>query len=109
MPTRLCAEAGCPNPATYRGRCHEHARQTNRATHRNRRIYNSRRWQLTRRLVLHDQPICARCDNALATDVHHIVDLEAGGDPWARANLEALCHSCHSQVTRHGQHGQAAT
>jgi 5-methylcytosine-specific restriction protein A len=101
MPTRLCLNAGCPNPATYRGRCAEHARTTNRATHRNRTIYNSKRWATTRSSVLFSHPLCP-C-GAIATDVHHIVDLEQGGDPWARANLQALCHPCHSRTTRQGQ------
>jgi hypothetical protein len=86
MPTRLCLNAGCPNPATYRGRCAEHARTTNRATHRNRTIYNSKRWATTRSSVLFSHPLCP-C-GAIATDVHHIVDLEQGGDPWARSNLQ---------------------
>jgi 5-methylcytosine-specific restriction endonuclease McrA len=35
----------------------------------------------------------------IATDVHHIVDLADGGDPWSRANLEALCAPCHGRTT----------
>jgi 5-methylcytosine-specific restriction endonuclease McrA len=103
MPVRLCLEPRCPNPATYRGRCQAHARTTNKDTHRNRSIYNSKRWALTRRAVLHDQPICTTCDQALATDVDHIVAIEAGGDPWARHNLQGLCQSCHSAKTRQEQ------
>jgi 5-methylcytosine-specific restriction protein A len=101
MPTRLCLNAGCPHPATYRGRCVHHARTINRATHRNRGIYNSAKWRHTREVVLSEQPLC-EC-GAIATDVHHIVDLEQGGNPWARNNLQALCHSCHSVLTRRGQ------
>jgi 5-methylcytosine-specific restriction protein A len=104
MPTRLCAEPGCPHPAHYRGRCPAHARTTNRTTHHNRTIYNSRRWQLLRRRVLFEQPICATCDDAIATDVDHITAIEAGGDPWSRANLQGLCHACHSIKTRAEQH-----
>lgn len=103
MPTRLCAEPGCPHPATYRGRCPSHARTTNRHTHRNRTIYNSKRWQLLRKRVLFEQPICNACDTALATDVDHITAIEAGGDPWARANLQGLCQPCHSAKTRQEQ------
>jgi 5-methylcytosine-specific restriction protein A len=101
MPTRLCLNAGCPNPATYRGRCPIHARHVNQAIHRNRTIYNSKRWATTRSSVLFNHPLCP-C-GAIATDVHHIVDLEQGGDPWARNNLQALCHPCHSRITRQGQ------
>jgi 5-methylcytosine-specific restriction protein A len=101
MPTRLCSEPRCPHPATYRGRCATHNRSTNRATHRNRHIYNSKRWAILRLRVLFDHPLCP-CGQ-LATDVHHPKDLDKGGDPWARSNLQALCHACHSRLTRRGQ------
>lgn len=101
MPTRLCLEPRCPNPSTYRGRCQTHARIVNQATHHNRRIYNSARWQHTRNKVLFEQPLCP-CGH-IATDVDHIVAIEAGGDPWARHNLQGLCRSCHSAKTKQEQ------
>jgi len=101
MPTRPCAERTCPEPATYRGRCAVHQRQRNRDTHRNRHIYNSKRWKILRAWFLFDNPLC-KC-GAIATDVHHIQDIEQGGDPWAPSNLEALCHPCHSAETRKRQ------
>lgn len=97
MPIRLCSTTGCPEPATYRGRCPDHARTHNQATHRNRHVYNSKRWKMTRRRVLFEQPLCP-CGN-LATDVDHILSIEEGGDPWNQANLQALCASCHSRKT----------
>lgn len=102
MPIRLCLAAGCPRPASYRGYCAEHARVRERRTNRvGKAIYNSTRWKHTRRRVLFLQPLCAveGCGE-IATDVHHRVDLADGGDPWARSNLEALCHRCHSAKTR---------
>jgi 5-methylcytosine-specific restriction protein A len=103
MPTRLCLNAGCPNPATYRGRCPTHARHVNRATHRNRTIYSSKRWEMLRRRVLFEQPICAICDDALAIDADHIRPIESGGAPYERANCQGLCKSCHSAKTRREQ------
>lgn len=105
MPTRLCSTPRCPHPATYRGRCPDHARTNNQATHRNRRIYNSKRWAILRRAILNEQPICAGCDNALATDADHITPIHQGGDPWAPANLQALCATCHGRKTKQEQHG----
>jgi 5-methylcytosine-specific restriction endonuclease McrA len=106
VPTRLCLEPRCPQPATYRGYCAEHARTTNRATHRNRRVYNSKRWQLLRRAVLFDQPLCASKDcDVIATDVDHIVPIEQGGAIWDRQNLQPLCAQCHGRKTRAEQHG----
>lgn len=102
MPTRLCSDYsqghGCANPATYRGYCTTHAQQRNRETHTNKSIYNSKRWAVLRRSVLFNHPLCA-CGE-IATDVHHIKDIDKGGDPWSRANLMALCHPCHSKITR---------
>ena len=100
MPVRLCADPRCPNPAVHRGRCAEHARQVNRDTHRNRHIYGSKRWQLLRRHVLLEQPLCACGCGRLAEDVDHITPLDRGGAPFDRSNLQALAHSCHARKTR---------
>ena len=96
MPVRPCTEPRCPQVATQRGRCPDHAR---RDTHRNRQIYNSKRWRILRRHVLHHNPICQHCDRELATHVDHIRPTEQGGDPWSIANLQALCR-CHGRRTK---------
>lgn len=107
MPIRLCLEPRCASPATYRGRCGRHARARERTTHPNKGLYNSRRWQYTRRKQLYHHPMCAHCLNegreVLATDVDHIRPVEQGGDPWSFTNLRSLCHSCHSRITRAAQ------
>lgn len=103
MPIRLCLEAKCREQARYRGRCSAHARDRERVTHLNRAFYNSKRWQITRRKVLFDQPLC-ECGQ-IASDVDHIRPIEAGGNPWARWNLQGLCKSCHGRKTRMEQVG----
>lgn len=104
MPTRLCLEPGCPNVATWRGRCPLHARERNRETRsQNASLYNSKRWKLTRRRKLTDTPLCERCGR-VAAHVHHRIDLQQGGDPWNQQNLEALCASCHNSTTAKRQH-----
>lgn len=108
MPTRLCLEPRCPREATYRGRCRQHARSRERATHPNAAVYKSRRWQILRRHVLFEEPFCASGCGALATDVHHLVDISAGGNPWDPTNLQPLCHACHSKITRNRQSTPAA-
>lgn len=106
MPTRLCTHPTCPNPATYRGRCPSHTRQNEQATHPNKQLYNSKRWQTTRRKVLFENPLCqCGCGN-LSTDVDHKTPIEQGGNAWARANLQALSHECHSKKTRAEQAAQ---
>lgn len=107
MPIRLCLETSCHRAATYRGRCAVHAREREAATHRNRQLYNSAKWQNTRRVQLHLHPMCAHCDSegrdTIATDVDHIVPLEDGGDRWSFDNLQSLCHAHHSMKTRREQ------
>ena len=104
MPVRLCAEARCPQVATYRGRCPDHARQRTAARNRHRKesrkVYLSKRWKILRRHVLLHNPICQHCDRELATDVDHIVPIEKGGDAWALSNLHGLCRRCHGRKTK---------
>jgi 5-methylcytosine-specific restriction endonuclease McrA len=108
MPTRLCLQECCPNPATYRGRCPDHARHNERTINRaGRQVYNTKRWSIVRRKVLFENPLCACGCGRIAEDVHHKRDLEDGGDPWDSENLEALAHDCHSKETRARQNHAA--
>lgn len=97
MPTRLCHMKGCNQPATYRGRCPTHSRTHEQDTHPNRHIYNSKRWQLLRRRVLFNQPLC-HCGH-IATIVDHITPIQDGGQPYNTANLQPLCAHHHSIKT----------
>ena len=102
MPVKLCASPRCPSLATYRGKCQRHSRQRERQTNRaGKAIYNKAKWKATRKAILSESPLCP-CGE-IATDVHHVVDLADGGDPWDRSNLEALCRSCHSKEGRRRQ------
>ena len=99
MPIRLCP---CGEPAVYRGKCQDCARTKERTTSRaGRAIYRSKRWQVTRNTVLSEHPFCP-CGR-IAEHVHHIKDIADGGLPWDLSNLQALCASCHSKITRSNQ------
>lgn len=98
MPS-TCREPLCPGVATYRGYCPEHTRKKERRGTYGYHLYRSKKWRRTRARVLLDRPLCDEC-RAVATDVHHRVDLEEGGAPFDMDNLQALCHSCHSRITR---------
>ena len=105
MPVRLCSTPRCPEVATCRGRCAGHARERNAETRsQNKHIYNKKRWILLRRRKLFLSPLCEweGCDE-IATDVHHVQALQAGGLPYSLSNLQALCHSHHSRITRQEQ------
>ena len=99
MPHKVCTEAGCPNPVLRRGLCATHLTHQGKGYRTTKAIYHTRRWLLLRRHVLHHHPICQHCDRELATDVDHITPLDHDGDPWALANLQALCNRCHGRKT----------
>ena len=98
-------EPRCPNVATSRGRCDEHRRDRERERSAQRRagersaravkVYHSAKWLRTREAVLGRDPICVVCDNALSTDVDHVVPMSRGGAEYELANLRGLCGPCH--------------
>jgi len=62
--------------------------------------YNSPQWRRFRSSVLAARPICeAPGCGRRSTDVHHRQTVRSGGAPFAQANVETLCHSCHSRHT----------
>jgi 5-methylcytosine-specific restriction enzyme A len=105
MPTRLCLESGCANPAVTRGRCARHAaaqRKANRSRFDS--FYASKPWAMSRRQQLYAYPLCqfrledgTECDH-IADSVHHIIELEHGGRPRDPENLMSLCRSHHSKL-----------
>jgi 5-methylcytosine-specific restriction protein A len=111
MPTRLCLEPRCPNPATARGRCDEHRKEQERnrscvcradAKERN-RMYARKRWELTRRSKLFANPLCELEHPGclgIANEVHHMVAMEDGGAAYDLKNLISACKPCHSRETR---------
>lgn len=104
----ICCRPGCPNIAVRRGLCEQHAKEVD-AEYRKKnpdtrpsaaqRGYDAK-WRKLRAAYLRSHPGCEwpdGCDQA-ATDVDHIVSLQAGGrNEWR--NLQALCHSHHSTKT----------
>ena len=51
-------------------------------------------WATIRLRQLTQYPMCNRC-GVVATVVHHIVPIEAGGARFDYSNLESLCEPCH--------------
>ncbi len=69
-----------------------------------RSVYNSRRWRdVVQPAQLRREPLCRMCKARghvrQATEVDHVVRISEGGDPWDQANLQSLCHDCHSSKT----------
>jgi hypothetical protein len=50
------------------------------------------------RALARDRHRCAHCGDSGSVEVHHIVSLRTGGDPYDLANLIALCASHHRRV-----------
>src|SRR5918999_5964364 len=109
-PVRLCLEPRCPNRATARGRCDEHrkAQEAQRsrvrreeARERN-RMYARKRWAMARRAKLFANPLCELEHPGclgIASEVHHRVAMEDGGEEYAIENLVSTCKPCHSRET----------
>jgi 5-methylcytosine-specific restriction endonuclease McrA len=97
----------CSRFAEQRGYCGACTTQNNkaRAQRRGPRVYDRKKWDNTRKRVLFEEPLCRCGCGHISTDVDHIIPIEAGGDPWARENLQGLTRECHSRKTR-GEQGQ---
>lgn len=105
MPIRLCSVSTCSREVHHKGRCAEHFREREqRWRPGGYATYRSKRWRMLARRVKFEQPLCPGLPGeecgAIATEVDHIVAMAAGGQPFARANLQALCASCHARKTR---------
>jgi 5-methylcytosine-specific restriction endonuclease McrA len=105
----LCAEAGCQAEVT-RGRCARHRREHDRRyASRNRQLYNSKRWRLTRRRKLFLSLLCELehdgCEG-LASEIHHRTPLsedDSDRNRWSLDGLVSACRPCHSRETRREQ------
>lgn len=103
---RCCLTPGCP-VLVPRGHCAQHAqqREQSRPNADARRWYQTAHWRNLRRMVLAGNPLCVACEAdsriTAATDVDHIVPHRGDWLKFAdRANLQPLCHRCHSLKTQ---------
>lgn len=103
-----CSETGCQT-LTDGGPCRRHAaegQRIQRRDHPHLRFYETAAWARMRRRVLLEEPTCrgwppgTRCGKP-SEHVDHIVPIrpDAGGARLERANLQALCSSCHGVKT----------
>lgn len=100
-----CSRTGCPSYQYKRSLCEHHYKlmiqqyEDTRGTSAQRGY--TRHWRKLRDRFLQAYPRCFQCGYE-ATEVHHVKPLAMGGDSsWN--NLEALCKSCHSRITRGAQ------
>lgn len=94
-PARPCAHPGCPALVREGSRCPAHQLPEAPRPNANQRGYG---WDWSKRsqAYLAAHPTCERCGGR-STDAHHVHGI--GADPEGVV-LMALCHSCHSALTR---------
>lgn len=97
----------CPVMLPRPGKCPEHRRAAERGITRGRRTEDwrkSKKWTLTSRRVLREEPICPgypvefECGR-LTQVCDHKLSTTDGGAPFERSNLQGLCRSCASRKT----------
>jgi 5-methylcytosine-specific restriction protein A len=106
MPTRVCAQPGCPT-LVAKGYCPAHAREK-RVVHQRFQtgggLYG-RPWRRARAAYLNEHPWCAGYNvpaghEALATELDHRIPHR--GDRalfWDTTNWQGLCEDCHGRKT----------
>src|SRR6266568_8980872 len=108
--TKPCAHPGCPLLRTGPRYCNDHAdavklydRERNRSPFR--KLYQSRRWAVTRHTVLAHDPLCQKCFRAPATECDHVERASSiirnfgPNEFFNPARCQGLCHTCHSSKT----------
>lgn len=66
-------------------------------------FYWTNTWKKLRNSYIDEHPLCEEClkfdilEDAVVVD--HIHELEDGGEPTDRDNLQSLCNSCHKRKT----------
>lgn len=113
-PNSLCRD--CSKRAVANGYCADHQTKNNASEHKHmfdvrrqddphRRLYKTKRWQGTRRIVLKRDPLCKSCGHKASTEVDHIVNArvvlaQLGIDEFFNPErCQGLCHDCHSAKT----------
>jgi len=98
-----CAHPRCPVvvPSGQR-HCEQHKRAEVKQYEQGRGSSSKRgygrRWTKLRRVILARDPVCVACKRKPSTDVDHITPRRRGGTD-DEANLQGLCHECHSSKT----------
>ena len=97
---KQCARCGCPiaRKDKYCWTCRDSQAETLAAL----RVEFNR---LRRKVLKRDSNMCTRCCSTVKLEVHHVVELAAGGTN-DMTNLVTLCHACHMES--HGKRSKFA-
>jgi 5-methylcytosine-specific restriction endonuclease McrA len=87
-----------------RHRDHNAKRNKHAAYSARKKLYDSAEWKRVRAHILTERVLCELCKAqgrvVPGVEVHHIADLADGGAPFDADNLQLLCTSCHSIITK---------
>jgi len=72
----------------------------NRRSRKRQQLYTNERIPIVIE-VLEENPVCMKCWRAASTDVHELKSRGRGGSITDKANLVALCRTCHDWITQH--------
>ena len=60
------------------------------------RIYSTTEWKAARLVALdRDGYRCRTCGKAGRLEVHHVLPIHLGGEPFRLSNLKSICRDCH--------------
>jgi 5-methylcytosine-specific restriction enzyme A len=94
--------AGYRTPALRKAEA-DKRRATDPGRQQRKALYNSREWAQLREAVRLANPWCVDCQAEGRmrpwTDLDHVVDLAAGGDPLSMDNLAGRCATHHARKT----------
>ena len=60
-------------------------------------VYGTKRWKELRAQVLAEEPTCHWCRKKPSTQADHVIELDAGGDPYDRSGIVGSCASCNAR------------
>ena len=110
MPKRVgvpCHHRGCVAIVDAAQRyCPTHSREASRHAFRHGAddaFYKSGNWRKLRDWHIAQQPLCQLCAQP-GNVVDHVVPIQQGGERYAVANLQTLCHACHNRKRQQEQH-----
>lgn len=111
-----CSRPGCGRLIPYGQQCPDHPRnwgkQDKKRGNRHERGYGNDWVRLRGEVMLRDKGLCQPCKSQArytpAAEVDHIVPKAQGGTD-DRANLQAICRSCHSLKTAYESTGKGAS
>ena len=72
------------------------------------KVYNTARWKKLRVQVLKEEGYRCHWCGGKATQADHLLELDAGGDPYERTNLVASCRPCNAKRGSAYQHRKNA-